>query len=72
MSNPLDFNRLAKPAARETSVAPSRPVVTVAAVDAQISIKGPAHVIDRFKRLCKDDRRHYYDMLEILMDKFET
>lgn len=40
-------------------------------LDGQISIKGPLATIRRFKKLCKDDRRTYADMLEILMDHFE-
>ncbi len=40
--------------------------------DGQISIKAPLDVIDRFKRICKDDRRTYADMLGILMDRFES
>ena len=36
--------------------------------DGQISIKAPLDVIDRFRKLCKDDRRTYADMLSILMD----
>ena len=39
--------------------------------DGQISIKAPLDVLDRFKRICKDDRRTYADMLEILMDRYE-
>ena len=39
--------------------------------DGQISIKAPVEVIDRFRTLCKDDRRTYADMLGILMDRFE-
>ncbi len=39
--------------------------------DGQISIKAPLDVIARFKRLCKDDRRTYADMLHILMDHHE-
>lgn len=39
--------------------------------DGQISIKGPLSTITRFKALCKDDRRTYADMLDILMDQFE-
>lgn len=39
--------------------------------DGQISIKAPLDVIDRFKRICKDDRRTYADMLGILMDRYE-
>jgi hypothetical protein len=40
--------------------------------DGQISIKAPVEVIERFRRLCKDDRRTYGDMLAILMDAFAT
>lgn len=39
--------------------------------DGQISIKAPLEVIERFRRLCKDDRRTYADMLSILMDHHE-
>lgn len=40
--------------------------------DGQISIKAPLDIIDRFKRICKDDRRTYADMLGILMDCYES
>ena len=40
-------------------------------VDGQISIKGPITTIQRFKAICKDDRRTYADMLDILMTHFE-
>jgi hypothetical protein len=40
--------------------------------DGQISIKAPINVLDRFKRICKDDRRTYADMLGILMDRYES
>ena len=39
--------------------------------DGQISIKAPLDVIERFKRICKEDRRTYADMLGILMDKYD-
>lgn len=39
--------------------------------DAQLNLKGPRHILDRFRTMCKSDRRAYYDMLEILMDNFE-
>ncbi len=39
--------------------------------DGQVSIKAPLDTIARFRRLCKDDRRTYADMLRILMDEFE-
>ena len=39
--------------------------------DGQISIKAPLDVIERFRTLCRDDRRTYADMLSILMDAFE-
>lgn len=40
--------------------------------DGQISIKAPIDVISRFRKLCKDDRRTYADMLSILMDAYEN
>lgn len=40
--------------------------------DGQISIKAPLDVIERFKLICKDDRRTYADMLGILMDLYEA
>jgi hypothetical protein len=46
---------------------PSREATT----DGQLNLKGPVHVLDRFKAMCKADRRSYYDMLTILMDHFE-
>jgi len=39
--------------------------------DGQISIKAPLDVIERFRRLCQDDRRTYSDMLTILMDGYK-
>ncbi|WP_299939053.1 hypothetical protein [uncultured Pelagimonas sp.] len=42
-----------------------------ASSDGQLNLKGPQHVLDRFKTMCKADRRAYYDMLEILMDRYE-
>ncbi len=84
MPKPLDTDRLKqfenKPAAqniepplveRAGSLAerwPSREPIR----DGQISIKAPLDVLDRFKRICKDDRRTYADMLEILMNSYES
>jgi hypothetical protein len=42
-----------------------------APADAQLNLKGPRDILDRFRKMCKDDRRTYYDMLEILMDRFD-
>jgi len=39
--------------------------------DGQISIKAPLDVIEQFKRICKEDRRTYADMLGILMNQYE-
>lgn len=39
--------------------------------DGQVSIKAPLSVIERFKHICKEDRRTYADMLGILMDRYE-
>jgi hypothetical protein len=46
---------------------PSRKLVR----DGQISIKTPSDVLVRFKRICKDDRWTYTDMLGIFMDRYE-
>ncbi len=39
--------------------------------DGQISIKAPLDVIARFKKICKEDRRTYADMLHILMEGYK-
>lgn len=83
MPKPLDYDRLkqfeARPGTkvkpdlstgREGASAtrwPSREPV----MDGQISIKAPLDILDRFKKICKDDRRTYADMLSILMDGYE-
>lgn len=59
-----DFAAL--PVSSEPSRWPSREPVR----DGQISIKAPLEVIERFRTLCRDDRRTYADMLTILMDAF--
>jgi hypothetical protein len=46
---------------------PSREAVR----DGQVSIKAPLDVIERFRAMCRDDRRTYADMLGILMDAYE-
>lgn len=40
-------------------------------LDGQFTVRAPLDVIERFKKMCKDDRRTYADMLGILMDNFE-
>ncbi|WP_108676665.1 hypothetical protein [Acuticoccus yangtzensis] len=57
----------AKKAVDTHSAFPSRE----AAPDGQLNLKGPRPILERFKALCKEDRRPYYDMLEILMDTYE-
>lgn len=42
-----------------------------ASEDGQLNMKGRKAVLDRYKAMCKEDRRSYVDMLEILMDRFE-
>lgn len=42
-----------------------------AASDLQLNMKGPRPVIERFKTMCREDRRSYHAMLEILMNHFE-
>lgn len=80
MPKPLDTNRLkqfeSRPVPQPTPDQaeirgerwPSREPIR----DGQISIKATLEVIERFKRMCKDDRRTYADMLAILMDRFES
>lgn len=84
MPKPLDTDRLkqfetrsavqnvdsaqAERAGASTERWPSRDPVR----DGQISIKAPLDVLNRFKRICKDDRRTYADMLGILMDRYES
>jgi hypothetical protein len=83
MPKPLDFDRLKQFEARPAAKVEPEPAVERAGgtatrwpsrepvMDGQISIKAPLDVLDRFKRICKDDRRTYADMLGILMDRFE-
>jgi hypothetical protein len=83
MPKPLDFDRLKQFEARSPEVVKPEPVVERAGgtatrwpsrepvMDGQISIKAPRDLLDRFKRICKDDRRTYADMLGILMDRYE-
>ncbi|WP_226783102.1 hypothetical protein [Oceaniglobus trochenteri] len=86
MPKPLDIDRLKQfetPARRDATppaTAPDPEPVRAPAErwpsrepqrDGQISIKAPLEVIERFKRICKDDRRTYADMLRILMDNHE-
>ena len=55
-----------------TTAAPVEPKKKLlVSLEAQVSIRGPGHIIERFKKLCKEDRRSYYDMLEMMMDKWE-
>lgn len=62
--DPVPIDRAGDLSARWPSREPVR--------DGQISIKAPLDIIDRFKRICKDDRRTYADMLSILMDRLES
>lgn len=39
--------------------------------DGQLNMKGPREVFERFKALCKEERRPYYEMLSIMMDRFD-
>ena len=39
--------------------------------EGQFTIRAPLDTIARFRKLCKDDRRTYADMLDILMNEFE-
>jgi hypothetical protein len=84
MPKPLDLARLkqfeSKPSTQDvdqvssgragglTERWPSREAIR----DGQLSIKATVDIIERFKRICKDDRRTYADMLGILMDRYES
>ena len=37
----------------------------------QIGIRADRETIRRFRRLCRDDRRSYGEMLRILLDRFD-
>ena len=39
--------------------------------EGQFTIRASLNTITRFRQMCKDDRRTYGGMLEILMDSFE-
>ena len=39
--------------------------------EGQFTIRARLDIIDRFRKICKDDRRTYADMLEILMEKYD-
>lgn len=83
MPKPLDFDRLKQFEARPAVKTEPEPVLDRAGGaterwpsrepprDGQISIKAPLEVLERFKRICKEDRRTYADMLGILMDRYE-
>lgn len=40
--------------------------------EGQFTIRAPLDEIARFRKICKDDRRTYADMLRILMDLYES
>ena len=40
--------------------------------EGQFTIRAPLTEIERFRRICKEDRRTYADMLCILMDRYEA
>lgn len=83
MPKPLDYDRLKQFEQRHATKIEPEPIVDKAmasekrwpsrepVIDGQISIKAPLNILDRFKRICKDDRRTYADMLSILMDRYE-
>lgn len=84
MPKPLDFDRLKQFEAQPSAKVELEPALERAGgtstrwpsrepvIDGQISIKAPLDVLSRFKRICKDDRRTYADMLGILMDRYES
>jgi len=54
------------------SVISSMAGATQAFPEAQIYMKGPQPLVDRFKRLCRSERRTYLEMLEQLMDIWDA
>ena len=40
--------------------------------DGRLNLKGARPVLERFKVMCKADRRAYYGMLEVLRDAYEA
>jgi uncharacterized protein (DUF4415 family) len=72
MTNPLNFDRLKqfeKIAAVPDDVKtwPSREPQT----EGQFTIRARLDVIERFRNICKNDRRTYGAMLEILINEFD-
>lgn len=75
MPRELDTSRLAAFEPKERAIKPKKEIPATPwpsreTPEGQISIKGSVTIIDRYKALCKDDRRKYIDMLGILMDNF--
>jgi hypothetical protein len=79
MPKPLDLSSFSEPAVTEDQSIekpwPSReprrePEARAGAIT--IRTDSDAHVLERFKALCKEDRRTYTDMLRILIDEFEN
>ena len=79
MPRSLDLDRLKQfearpapmPVPEQATPEPGRWPSREAVRDGQISIKAPLGTIERFRALCRDDRRTYADMLGMLMDRFE-
>ena len=59
------------PTAHRTEAAPERWPSREPSRDGQECIKAPLDVIERFRGICRDDRRTYADMLGISMDRYE-
>ena len=60
-----------KPNLRTESPQPQAWPSREAPLEGQFTIRAPLNTITRFRQICKDDRRTYAGMLEILMDRFE-
>jgi hypothetical protein len=64
------------PSARKPKItppeAPTKPWPSrEAPQEGHFTIRAPLETIERFRRICKEDRRKYADMLHILMDLYE-
>lgn len=80
MPKPLDKSRLGKfePTAHQPDPTPDpkpwpsrEPQSDLEKKNEPLSMRGPKSVIDRFKKMAKDDRYAQWEFLEILMDRFE-
>ncbi|WP_182793889.1 hypothetical protein [Paracoccus sp. MC1854] len=77
MSGKIDFGKLSQEFQPGRRVEPTPPVQTErwpsreVRRESQLSIKGAAEVLERFKTMCEDERYPYYIQLHRLMNAWE-